>query len=333
MSIKKTGKLALLLALCLLLSGCRTRLTAGALPETGGPETESAGQALSPDPLTDDSADQPEKSEEPGGWTKENPEASRKEYDENAPAEIIAGSERTVHGEGDGDGAFAANEEAEASAARLNERAEETAKQTVAAEEAEQMGVSEDAKEADSAMTYFTVLLRDRTDSLFECQRLNAYWETAEDHVTVFKTSPEHFMLLSAGAYDVSARLLAENLRVDDGWIGRKNPGLIVKIVNSGVLGTGISSLNAARKAHSELLARDGWQAMDAVRNGRVLLLSEELLAAPHLQTAAMLMIAKTAYPAQFSDVDAEKALNMLAEEAAGSVPSGIFYYNGQGGS
>ena len=59
----------------------------------------------------------------------------------------------------------------------------------VAAQEAEQVGVAEDAEEADSAMTYFTVLLRDRLDALYECQRLKVYWETAEDHVTIFKTS------------------------------------------------------------------------------------------------------------------------------------------------
>ena len=47
---------------------------------------------------------------------------------------------------------------------------------------------------------------------------------------------------------------------------------------------------------------------------------------------AAALAVAKTAQPALFSDVDMEKALAMLAEEAAGSVPAGIYFYNGQGG-
>ena len=46
---------------------------------------------------------------------------------------------------------------------------------------------------------------------------------------------------------------------------------------------------------------------------------------APHLQLAAMLMIAKTAYPDLFAGFSADHALEMLAEEAAGSVPAGIF--------
>ena len=96
---------------------------------------------------------------------------------------------------------------------RVQEAAEETATQTVPAEEADQMGVDDEAEAADSSMTYFTVLLRDRLNSLFECKRINLYWEEAEDHVTIHKTSLAHRLILDAGAYDVSARLLPENLR------------------------------------------------------------------------------------------------------------------------
>ena len=68
---------------------------------------------------------------------------------------------------------------------------------------------------------------------------------------------------------------------------------------------------------------------LDAVRNGRVLLISEELLGTPYLRTAAALMVAKCAYPDLYADVDIAKALEMLAEEAAGSVPAGIYYFTG----
>ena len=338
MMIRKTVWLLLLFLLCAALSGCRTRVT-GNSPNGQVSENETAASfhpALSgflPEDRADEQeAEKQEKSEETGGRTKENPEASRKEYDENAPAEIVPGTERTVHGAGEGGGASAANKNADKAVSRLNDAAEETATQTVSADRAEQMGVSQDAREADSALTYFTVLLQDRMGSLFECQRLTVYWETREDHVTVFKTSLEHSLILNAGAYDVSARLLPENLRVDDGWIGRKNPGVIVKAVDGSVLGAGVFSTGAARKVYADLLTRDGFVAIDAVRSGRVILLSEELLQAPYLQTAAMLAIAKAAYPASMADVDIEQAIGMLAQEATGSIPSGIYYFCGQGG-
>ena len=66
------------------------------------------------------------------------------------------------------------------------------------------------------------------------------------------------------------------------------------------------------------------------MRNHQVLILSQELLDVPYLQTAAMLMIAKTANPELYADVDLQQALQMLAEEATGTVPYGIYYYSGE---
>ena len=320
----------LLAAMCLVMSGCRTRTTPGTQPGTG--ETGAAADAGMPAEEIleqDGEADEQKKNGDEGTKTKENPEASRKEYDENAPAEIIPGTDRTVYGEGEGGGASAPGTEEHGTAEKLNSTAEETAVRTEAAEEADRTGTAEDAGEADSAAAYFTILLQERASSLYECRRQSVYWETAEDHVTIFKTSPEHELIQEAGANDVSARLLAENLRVDDGWISRKNPGVVVKVAGRGVLGTGTTSAGAAQSMMAGLAARSGWAGLDAVRNGRVLLISEELLGTPYLRTAAALMVAKCAYPDLYADVDIAKALEMLAEEAAGSVPAGIYYFTG----
>ena len=294
------------------------------LPDTDESQADEGkrGEVFSEDADLTENGD----SGENDSQTKENPEAARKEYDENAPAEIAAGTARFLHEPGEGDGASAAEEDAETRADRVNEQAEETAVQTVAAESADQMGVSDDADAADSAMTYFTVLLQDRVGSLFECQRLNAYWETAQDHVTIHKSSPEHTLILNAGCYDVSARLLPENLLVDDGWVMRKNPGVIVKLVEDSVLNGG-----SAKAVYDSLVNREGWAAIDAVKNGRVLLLSQEMLKAPYLQTAAMVIIARTANPALFSDVNPDEMLQMLMEEATGTLPMGSCYYNEDG--
>lgn len=329
MRIRKIKIGCLLLCLCLALSGCRTRTTGGASKKQAAENAAPVHSSL-PGTLPEDGADQADAADEtPGERTRENPEAARKEYDENAPAEIVPGTERALHGPGEGGGASASGENAGRTVSKLSDTAKETATQTVAADQAEQLGVAEDAKQADSAFTYFTVLLRDRMGGLFECQRQNVYWETSEDHVTIFKASLEHSLILNAGAYDVSARLLKENLHVDDGWIGRKNPGVIVKAVDSSVLGSGVTAAGRAEKLCRELVSREGWAAIDAVRNGRVLLISEELLSAPHLQTAAMLAIAKAASPSLMADVDIAQALEMLSEEATGSFSAGIYVYGG----
>lgn len=332
MKTKRILLLALLLCLAWLLCGCRTRTRSSSLvnritdASSGLTDETRQGEVLSDSSAfsavqESDAADDGS-SGEPGNRTRENPEASRKEYDENAPAEIVPGTDRLLHETGEGTGAPAANEVSEIHASQVNDQAEETATQTVAVEAAEQMGVSENADAADSAMTYYTVLLQDKMGSLFECQRLNVYWETAQDHVTIHKTSPEHTLILNAGCYDVSARLLPENLLVDDGWVARKNPGVIVKVVDGSVLG----SERAVKALYESLRNREGWAAIDAVKNRRILLLSQELLEAPHLQTAVLVMIAKTANPTLFDDVDLDRMLQMLTEEATGMLPTGISY-------
>ena len=158
MKRKKTVYIALLLMLCLTVSGCRTRT--GISGQTGLDDLNDRAESFSvpgsgslPDAETDSETDEQEKNDDSGERTKENPEASRKEYDESRPAEILPGTERTVHGEGEGNGLSASGNETGRTAAKLNEEAERTATQTVPAEKAEQAGVSEDAAEADSAMT------------------------------------------------------------------------------------------------------------------------------------------------------------------------------------
>ncbi len=337
MKMKKMIRAAVLLILCLALSGCRTRTNLHRTTEPDAPaeEAQDSAGAFSGSEPTDDNTDtgndtgQQKDSGESGGQTKENPEASRKEYDETKPAELIPGAEQKIYACGEGDGFSGSGEPGIQSFAKLNEEAEKTATQKISAEEAEQKGISEEAEEADSGMTYYSVLLQERTEALFECKRLNVYWETKEDHLTVFRSSAEHSLILNAGAYDVSARLLEDNLHVDDGWITRKNPDVVVKVVDRSVLGTGVYSTGSARSIYADLMAREGWNTLNAVRNKRVILLSEEFLESSHLRLAAMLIIAGTAYPDQFQDLDADHALSMLGEEATGTVPDGLYYFTG----
>ena len=332
--------LLILVALWLLcLSGCRVR-TGSTDAAVTAQETESdavadasrMGEYLNESAVatkeSTDVSDAVSETEEVRGRTRENPEADRKEYDENAQAEIVPGTDRFLQGEGDGNGAPLAREDADVSASQLRDTVEETALHTVPADEAEQLGVSEDAAAADSALTYYTVLLQERMGSLFECQRVNVYWETEMDHVTIHKSSPEHALILGAGAYDVSARLLPENLQVDNGWVARKNPQVIVKVVDSEVLGHGTQDSTTARSMCQSLLNRVGWQQVNAVRTKQVMLLSRELLASPALQTAVKVLLAKTAAPNLFADIKAEEVLSQLMEEETGLLPAGVYAWS-----
>ena len=116
---------------------------------------------------------------------------------------------------------------------------------------------------------------------------------------------------------------------MDDGWIARKNPGAVVKIVDSFVLGSGVSSTAGAKAVRDTLAARDGWAELDAVKNGRIILLSQELLTTQARRTAAEVLLAKAMYPSLMSDTDAEEAIRALTEEIDERPLSGTFIFVG----
>ena len=61
----------------------------------------------------------------------------------------------------------------------------------------------------------------------------------------------------------MSAKLQNDALIVDDGWIQRKDPGVIVKVVERSVLGSGVSSTRQAETVCGALKAREGWSGLD----------------------------------------------------------------------
>ena len=294
----KRATLCLLLACTLLLSGCRTRITAADRAEPSPlPASEGSERAVSNSTFSD-AEPRPTDEVEAEADTTENPQALHREYDENADAEAVSNAERLVQQAGEGQGAALSAEDAAKRAAQIQSDAAQTVTQTISAEEADRLGVSDEAPAADTAVYYYTVLLQDRLRSLFECKRLYAYWETTEPY----------------------------DLTVDAGWVSRKSPDAIVKIVPASVLGDGILSTALAAQVRDELCRRPDWNSLPAVQQNRVFLLSESLLKSAPLRTAAMVYLAKAMYPALFEDVNADEALRQLAAEDGLSI-SGAYVF------
>ncbi|MGM9638307.1 MAG: hypothetical protein ACI3XT_01790 [Butyricicoccaceae bacterium] len=336
--MKRYISLFLVFGLILSAAGCRSRTTADgqpALHTPDVPEISDEAQASAEDAsdaAKEDTAEQPFEGEPEADMdsdTEEDPNADRKEYDADADAEVLPGADHSLRTE-DGEPGPASED---ASSGRPTGAEEENAAQavteTVPAEEAENTGTAENGEAADTALDYYQSLLNERLGTLFECERFSVYWETKEEYRTVFKTSFEHQLIVDAGAYDVSAKLLAENLTVDDGWVERKDPGLIVKVVDSDLLGDGVFTTGMASAAREALKARPGWENVTAVKNDAVVLLSEELLGDQAMRTAAAVYLAKIMYPSLFEDTDADECLQLLTAEAYGSAASGIYVFVG----
>ena len=268
-------------------------MPADPIPDENGEAAEDQlGQAEQIEDAEDDPAAEEDARPDADAPTAMDPDSDRKTYAEDANAEIVPGADQSLTQKEDGE---KTPEHANGGATGAKDAAtgELTATETVPADQAGKTGADESGQTAETALLYYQTLLEDRLSGLFECQRFYIYWETAEDYHTVHKSSDEHQIISNAGAYDVSAKLQNDALIVDDGWIQRKDPGVIVKVVERSALGSGVPSTRQAETICEALKAREGWSGLDAVRNGRVILLSEELLSGQARRTGAAFLLAK----------------------------------------
>ena len=269
---------------------------------------------------------------DPDAESPEDPEAERKEYDAEASAELSEDAEETVIWEDASAAENAPQDASDGEAEELAARAEGAdAERDVtiieAAEDGSFVSASDEGDTAETVLQYYQTLLASRSSELFECKRFYVYWESSDAYRTVFKSSAEHSIILSSGAYDCSAKLLEDALDVDDGWVIRKSPGAIVKCVSSSVLGSGVMSVSGAEAVKNEILSRPGWGDIEACRAKRVVIISESLLRSSAGQTAAAIYIAKALYPSLFEDTDPDEAFKALMLESSGQEPLGIYAY------
>lgn len=347
MSIKKYILWLMVACALLLLAGCGARERVLIAPEqVGSHASESGGAALTQSAQpTGRQADggetmpaaeaKPAEDPDQDAPTQNDPRADRREYASDASAELSPDAEQSLWTQGsDTPEAPVSGGESDtpgAEAFNVNDAAL-TVTEALTQEEAERLGVSEQAPRADTSYQYYAAMLESRLGSLFECDRLYVYWETPTDYQTVFQTSDEHGIILLAGGYDVSAKRLEDALMVDDGWISRKNPGCIVKCVDTHVLGSGVQSTSAASAAYTALIERPGLTAISAIKGQMVLLISAELLDSRYGRLAAALYLAKVMYPDSFADLDPNEAWRLLKREGTGAEANGVYAYSPEGG-
>ncbi|MCR4805917.1 MAG: hypothetical protein K5981_09780 [Clostridia bacterium] len=318
--MKGYGKtlVALLIASCiLLLGGCGLR--SRVMPEAlAAAQTEQVQQPTEETASLEEVPEEPQEILEDEELPSENdPQSERKEYDSEQDGEIAPDAEQRIAAEVQTPAE--AKPAAPAEAVETTGEAEKTVEVFVEADASEQKAAAEDAPAASSMLEYYQALLTSRLESQFECKKLDIYWETPAAFATVNRQSAEQAIITLAGSYNVGVKLEADALTVDGGWVSRKNPGAIVKVVPREALASGESAL-------AEIRGREGLAETDAVRSGRVILLAEDLLNTAAGQTAAAVEIACRLYPQLMDDVDPGEALRQLMEEAGRSA-AGTYWY------
>ena len=132
------------------------------------------------------------------------------------------------------------------------------------------------------------------------------YFETWNDYRSAGPGSGYHDKIALAGGRNIFADSVADYPDVDPEAVISRQPGVVVKIVGTGQYSFGgYSGVNASAfgPTRAPLLSRPGWDAIPAVRQGRVYLLHNALIGGPQYIIGEA-YLAGWFHPGVFSDLD-----------------------------
>lgn len=149
-----------------------------------------------------------------------------------------------------------------------------------------------------------------------DVEPVSVYWEGYTDYKSVGKGSGGDSLMRLANVHSVTGEEATSYPEISDEWLLEANPQMIVKTVSStkGIMGETVTDPSAATELYDSIVSRPGWDGMDAVANGYVLMLHSRICTTPLGLGICPLYMAKMAYPEKFEDVDPDAYLkDMLA--------------------
>lgn len=160
---------------------------------------------------------------------------------------------------------------------------------------------------------------------------LRTYWEIYADYKSVGMGSGGDQIMALAGVENLAHGETAAHPKVSDEWVIEANPQLIVRESSplKGATGPGVSDPSGVEALYEALVGRPGWDAVDAVRDGRVIVLDTTITTNPLGFALAPLYVAHEAYPERLADLPApdDVLAAMLNRYWPGQDRAGIYAY------
>ncbi|MDR2499683.1 MAG: ABC transporter substrate-binding protein [Treponema sp.] len=163
------------------------------------------------------------------------------------------------------------------------------------------------AQEYADFLNSYKRLIAERTERIPLAARARVYWEGYSDFSTVSNAAQSAGELIAdAACVNIASHLSAPYPKVSGEWILEANPDIIIKnsAAAAGIAGQEIHTRFFAQKEYERLGRRAGWQNLRALKNKKFLILASEIAVTPEGSAAGALIIAKTAYPERFADID-----------------------------
>ena len=195
-------------------------------------------------------------------------------------------------------------------------------------------------KEAEELIAWrgrYTRLIAERVDSISTEKKKRVYFYTflhtnlnKKIYSTKNEKSCSHPLVEDAGGINIAADLPQEYLQVSGEWLMEQNPDAIV----GGVIAKTVCGYNADADAarfnlkamHGQLIKDPVLKETAAVKDGRVLLIAQDLKEGP-ATVVGTLYIAKFLYPECFADIDPDAILREYHEKWCGLAHRGVYVY------
>ncbi|MBC7342069.1 MAG: ABC transporter substrate-binding protein [Clostridia bacterium] len=159
-----------------------------------------------------------------------------------------------------------------------------------------------------------------------DVQKPKVYWESSLGNwKTNGKGSGAHPLIEWAGGVNVAAELGTSYPTVTPEWVAAKNPDVIIKYAGAPAMGWKGDN-KKLEEIRQEIMNRPALKNTNAVKNGRIYLISDKITCAPR-GAAGIYYLAKWLHPELFKDVDPEAVYRDMLERLYGEELKGIWVY------
>jgi len=166
----------------------------------------------------------------------------------------------------------------------------------------------------------YEALTQSRTANLPTGSVPRVYFESYSDYTTLTGGSGADTLLSLAGGSNIAGLLPASSPKVNAEWVYAENPDVIIKVVAS-------TQKNLTfQEVRSKLEARDGIRNVSAVQNGRVYVMSNDIVYGPRA-VIGLLYFAYALHPDQFHDVSPPAILDEYAQRFVAGTNTSLYMY------
>ncbi|MFA5222034.1 MAG: ABC transporter substrate-binding protein [Methanoregula sp.] len=153
----------------------------------------------------------------------------------------------------------------------------------------------------------YETLAESRTGNISGNSRPRVYFESYSDYTTLTGGTGADTLLSMAGGRNIAGLLPASSPKVNAEWVYAENPDVIVKVVAA------TQSNLTFPDALAKIQARDGIRNVSAVQNGRVYVMSNDIVYGPRA-VIGLLYLSRALHPEQFSEVNPHAVLDEYAQ-------------------